>query len=166
MRGSCSILALSLLLPVGCDLYKPGGNPWFDGPTSPTTWNSTEHSPKTITIMDTRSGERVFLMEIPVGKKLVIDFEEGGGDDTVQTPDLMRWEVFNHDIGRGALNNAMTVPNATCRRIDVRMRPGTEYAQPEPDRTLRVDELQDRPDWWTPEGGEIDTYDPLTGYDG
>ena len=54
---------------VGCQMYTPGGNPFFNGPNSAATWQSTEEFPKTVTLIDTRSGERLFVMEIPVGKK-------------------------------------------------------------------------------------------------
>ena len=58
----------------GCRMYTPGGTPFFAGPHSATTWESTEEVPKTITLIDTRSGERIFVMEIPVGRQLVIHF--------------------------------------------------------------------------------------------
>lgn len=146
-------------------MYRPGGNPFFDGPNSATTWESTEEVPKTITVIDTRSGERIFVMEIPVGQKLVIDFVEDLGDNEVITPDLMSWEVFPSDVGYGPLTNALTVPNRWSRRIDVSIRPSSEYANPMTDRPLSVDEINDQPDWWTPEGGTLDISDPVNGYD-
>jgi hypothetical protein len=30
---------------------------------------------------------------------------------------------------------------------------------------MRVDTVEDQPDWWSPEGGEIDVYDPVDGYE-
>ncbi|MDP6693271.1 MAG: hypothetical protein QF444_03010 [Phycisphaerales bacterium] len=158
-------LALSIGLISGCKMYSPGGNPFFNGPESAATWESTEEFPKTITVIDTRSGEKIFVMEIPVGKQLVIDFETGSGNDTVETPDLMRWEIFNVGTGWGALNNAMTVPNRWSRRLDVTIRPSSEYAPQTNDQTMRVDELEDHPDWWSPDGGEMDVYDPIDGYE-
>ena len=159
------LLTLSIIFISGCKMYSPGGNAFFNGPDSAATWESTEEFPKTITLIDTRSGEKVFVMEIPVGKQLVIDFETGSGNDTVETPDLMRWEIFDVGIGWGALNNAMTVPNRWSRRLDIAMRPSSEYAQPVVEQAMRVDKVGDQPDWWSSEGGEIDVYDPLDGYD-
>ena len=125
----------------GCQMYVPGGNPFFNGPNSAATWQSTEEFPKTVTIIDTRSGERIFVMEIPVGKKLVVDFIKDSGDNTVLTPDLMMWEVFPSSVGYGPLSNSMTVPNGWSRRIDVTLRDSSEYSNPISDRPLRVDEL-------------------------
>ncbi len=162
--ASTIILMLSTTI-IGCKMYAPGGNPFFNGPNSAATWQSTEEFPKTVALIDTRSGERLFVMEIPVGKKLVIDFLEDSGDNTVVTPDLMMWEVFPSDVAYGPLSNSMTVPNGWSRRIDVTLRESSEYANPTRDRSLRVDEINDQPDWWTPEGGPIDTSDPSNGYD-
>ena len=150
---------------MSCQMYKPGGNAYFNGPNSAATWQSTEEFPKTVTLIDTRSGERFFVMEIPVGKKLVIDFVADSGDNTVLTPDLMMWEVFSSDVGYGPLSNSMTVPNGWSRRIDVTLRESSEYANPLSDRPLRVDEVNDQPDWWTAEGGEMNSSDPTNGYD-
>ena len=49
----------------------------------------------------------------------------------------------------------MSVPNAASRRVDMYQRLGPEYMTAAPDRMLRTDELADRPEWWTPAGGEL-----------
>ena len=74
------LLTLPVIFISGCKMYSPGGNPFFNGPDSAATWESTEEFPKTITVIDTRSGEHLFVMEIPVGKQLVVDFETGSGN--------------------------------------------------------------------------------------
>ncbi len=160
-----TLLFLVATSAVGCKMYTPGGNPFTNGPESAATYQSTEEFPKTVTLIDTRSGERLFVMEVPVGKKLVIDFVADSGDNPVLTPDLMSWEVFSSDVAYGPLTNSMTVPNRWSRRIDLTMRESSEYANPIADRPLRVDEVNDQPDWWTAEGGEIDSSDPSNGYD-
>jgi len=151
-----------------CTMYTSGGNPFTNGPDSAATWESTVASPKTITIIDTRSGEQFFVMEVPVGQKLVIDFIEGAGDNDVFTPDLMTWAVFpigGSGSGYGPLTNAQTVPDRWSRRLDVTLRPTNEYANPMSDIPLRVDEVNDQPGWWTSEGGELHASDPVNGYD-
>ena len=160
-----SALALFMSLLSGCKMYAPGGNAFFNSPDTATTWESTEEFPKSITLLDTRSGEKLFVMEIPVGKQLVIDFETGGGNDLVETPDLMRWKVFPNGTGWGELDSAMTVPNRWSRKLVVVIRPSSEYAPQTDDQAMRIDELEDHPDWWSPEGGKIDAYDPVDGYE-
>ena len=156
---------MSLLLAFGCQMYVPGGNPFTDGPDSATTWESTTEVPKTVTLIDTRSGEHLFVMEIPVGQKLVIDFVTDGGDNAVITPDLMMWEVFPSSEKYGPLSNALTVPDRWSRKIIVDLRDSGEYAQPATDRPLSVDDINDQPDWWSSEGGEMTGSDPIDGYD-
>jgi hypothetical protein len=160
-----TLFVLPLLTFSGCKMYTPGGNPLFNGPDSAATYQSTEEFPKTVTITDTRTGEHIFVMEIPVGKKLVVDFIEDSGDNPVLTPDLMTWEVYANDVSFGPLSNSLTVPNRWSRRLDVAMRGSSEFANPLQDRPLRVDEVNDQPDWWTAEGGALDTSDPVNGYD-
>jgi hypothetical protein len=117
------------------------------------TYYSTEPLPMTITLVDTRSEEPVFAMEIPVGKQLTLQFREDKGDDPVGTPDLMVYEVFPRGTKGGKLRNALTVPNRYCRRIDVTYRAAPEAAPVPPDQAIRAD--QERPAWWTPEGGPL-----------
>jgi hypothetical protein len=149
-----TLLILSASLLASCQMYTPGGNPFTNGPDSAATYLSTEEFPKTVTLLDTRTG-----------KKLVIDFVTDLGDNPVLTPDLMSWELFPSDVGYGPLSNSMTVPNRWSRRIDVTMRDSSEYANPITDRPLRVDEVNDQPDWWSTDGGPNKVFDPSNGYD-
>jgi hypothetical protein len=161
---STFLIMIASLLP-SCQMYTPGGDPFTNGPDSAATYQSSEEFPKTITLIDTRSGEHLFVMEVPVGKKLVIDFVADSGDNTVLTPDLMSWQVFPNDVSYGPLSNSMTVPNRWSRRIDVTFRESSEYANQAVDRPLRVDEVNDQPDWWSAEGGSVDNSNPSNGYD-
>lgn len=144
------LFALSFLTLSGCHSPRGGFMPASFGST---TYHSTETQPKSITIIDTRTGEEFFHMDIPPGKQLTLNFVADGGDDPVMTPDLMRYQVFDLGTRTGRLRNSMTVPNAASRRIDMNIRPGIEYAERPAEERLRTDELEDRPDWWTPDGG-------------
>lgn len=90
---------------------------------------SRPHDPKTITLIDTRTGEALWTMDVPVGRKLVIDFEPGKAGDTPDRPDLMRWELMPEADILGRLDNAMPVPTADSRRIDVTLRNGPEMGR-------------------------------------
>lgn len=119
------------------------------------TYSSDERVQKTITMVDTRTGQPFFTIDIPPGKQLSFNFDKGQGDDPVKTPDLMRWEILDKGSKFGKLHNAQTVPNAASRRVDVSIRTGVAWAAEKPDRPLRTDEVAHRPDWWTPEGGPL-----------
>jgi hypothetical protein len=89
---------------------------------------SRPHEPKTVTLIDTRSGEAIWTYDVPVGSKLVIDFEADESEGIPERPDLMRWELMNDTELMGRLDNAIPVPAATARRLDVTLRPSPETA--------------------------------------
>ena len=138
----------------GC--YSPGGG-FMSASGGPQTYVSTEVMQKTITMVDTRTGKVFFgPLDVPPGKQLVIDFDKGEGDDPVNTPDLLHWEILDAGTSGGKLHNAMSVPNGPSRKIDVTLNRNVKYAPENAQyRSLRTDEINDRPDWWTPEGGPV-----------
>jgi hypothetical protein len=161
-RIGAAVLAATVVGLSGCHSPKGGMMPASWGTS---TYYSTEISPKTITLIDIRTEEEIFVMDIPVGKQLTLDFREGMGDDPVYTPDLMRYQVFDIGTRVGRLRNSLTVPNAVSRRIDVEIRHGIEYAEAPQEEQLRTDELIDRPEWWTPAGGRLPDGHPSEIYD-
>lgn len=143
---------LTIALAAGCYSPKGGAMP---GRGSAMTYWSTEMDPTTVTLVDTRTGEEVFVMDIPPSQQLVIQFSDESGDDPVQTPSMMRYQVMPLGQLTGSLQNSMTVPGPWSRRLDVTIRESGEIAPPPPEVALRVDQEADRPDWWTPSGGAL-----------
>jgi len=163
MRARSLMLGVAAALVLaGC--YSPSGG-LVKRRKSAATYYSSPHYPATVTIVDTRTEEPFFTIEIPPGQQLVLDFKEGKGDDNVLTPDLMTYQLFKVGTGIGRLTNSVTVPDSFSRRIDVDYREGPEAEPQKPDRPPRSDELADRPDWWTPEGGKRPEDDRTTLYD-
>ena len=139
----------------GCHATNNGGGV-FSYSGGPTTIQSTESIQKTVRMVDMRSGEVFFSLDIPIGKQLTFDFDRGDGDDPVYTPDLMRYEVKDIGDNFGKLTNAMTVPNAISRRVDVFVNQHMQYQnQPPEQAAMRTDQPGDRPDWWSPRGGAV-----------
>lgn len=118
------------------------------------TFYSYEYLPTTVTVIDTRTEEVLFAMDIPVGKQLSMQFLEGEGDDPVYTPDLMLYEVWDRGTTYGKLRNSITVPSADVRRLDVSYRPAPEY-RPEPEEMQFATETDEQPAWWTSSGSEV-----------
>ncbi len=87
---------------------------------------SRAHYPKTVTLLDTRTGEAIWTMDVPVGRKLVIDFEVDKAEGTPDRPDLMRWKLMDDSDLYGSLDNAMPVPVASARRLDMTLRTAPE----------------------------------------
>jgi hypothetical protein len=152
--GLVSALATLLAGTPGCYAPNNGGGV-FSHTGGPTTYYSSEISQKTITIVDVRTDEVVFSVDLPAGKQLTFQFDEGAGDDPVMRPDLMRYEIMDIGTTSGKLKSSQTVPNAASRKVDVDVRQRVEYAGAPPQRALRTDQVSDRPDWWTPEGGPM-----------
>lgn len=165
MKSVSSVLALLAMTVALGGCYSRGGGV-FSSSGGPQTYISTETMQKTITMVDVRTSQPFFTINIPPGKQLTIDFNEGEGDDPVNTPDLMHWELLEYPTRSGRLANAMSVPGPGARRIDVTLTNGVQYAEIDPQyRQLRTDEAKDRPDWWTPQGGEIPRDRRATMYD-
>jgi hypothetical protein len=104
-------LVVSLAAITGC--YAPDGG--FN-PTSGRgfTYESTSMRPLTVSVIDTRTEEPFFTMEIPPGKQLTFSFKEGGGDDPVYTPDRMNYSVWDNGVTTGHLDNQLTCPPTSC----------------------------------------------------
>ncbi len=163
MRKTLTSLAIAAVVTIaGCHMPEGGIMPYTGGSS---TYYSTEYRPTTVSLVDTRTEEVIFSMEIPVGKQLALEFMQGEGPDEVALPDVMRYQVA--DIGRtsGKLSDALPVPNAVTRRIDVDYRRTPEAMPALADQPLRVDRVDARSAWWTPEGGPLPEEKARTMYD-
>ena len=126
IKTATTALAAALLLTsAGC--YSIGGVP---ASRDKFQYESHPHMPATVTILDTRTGEAIWSMDVPVGRKLAIRFYEGrkADDATANLPALMRWQVVNIGKSAGSLRNEVAVPRYTARKIDYELREGPEYA--------------------------------------
>lgn len=151
-------LAVMPMALMGC--YAPDGGA-YPASNGTFTYYSTTTSPKTIAVVDARDEEAFFTMELPVGQQLTLKFLVGGGNDAVETPDRMMWEVFDIGTKTGRLMNQMTVPPAMARRIQIALRPVPEQP-PVDDRVRLVIEGEgESPDHLSPRGGHMPNDRPL-----
>lgn len=125
MRLTNAAIALAAGLSLfGC---TAGYHPHGQGRSNDTfTYISTSHEPKTITLIDTRTSEKLWTCEIPVGQQLVVRFLD---DERAETRgwDTMKWRLMPAWTAWGTLDNAMSVPPNTARRIDMTLRKGPEF---------------------------------------
>ncbi len=150
-RITTGIIALTFAMFItGCHTPAGGIMPYTGGSN---TYFSYETRPVTITIIDLRTNEEIFSMNVPPGKQLTFDFKADLGDDPVYNPDLMRYEVFDMGTNSGKLSNTLTVPPANARRIDVSYRDSYEYRDDTSNTKLRADQIRNRPEWWIPGRG-------------
>lgn len=114
---SAGILTTSLLS--AC--HFQGGSLYSDDKH---TFVSTTWRPWTVTLIDTRTGEPMWSMDVPVGRQLVMQFRKGTGPNEFK-PDMMDWEI--REAGRrGALHNQIPVPPTYARRLEPTLRPTPE----------------------------------------
>lgn len=107
----------------GC--WTPGGNQYSNDSY---TYFSTTYMPQTVTVIDTRTDQPVFSVDIPVGKELVMKFHEGSGtklangEPSSLYPDLLKWDIW--PLGRefGNPTQSLDVPPYHARRVDVTLR--------------------------------------------
>jgi len=88
-------------------------------------YTSRAWEPKTITLIDTRTGESLWSVDIPVGKELSMGFSKGTGPNEYK-PDELVWEMRENGKRFGSRNNRMPCPPRDARRVDMTIRPKPE----------------------------------------
>lgn len=86
------------------------------------TFESTPTMPQSVSLIDTRSGETVWAMDIPVGQQLTILFKNTGKKANELGYDEMDWKLSVIGAPGRTLGNSMRVPPAYARRIDGSLR--------------------------------------------
>lgn len=132
MKHSRTITAAALLfgaltLPACVNSGTEGG--WL-GSYDNFTYNSTSWQPKTVTLFDTRTGESLWSVDIPVGKSLNVGFKKGSGPNEFK-PDEMVWEIRPAPRLFGTRDNRVPVPPSTARRLEMTLRSAPEMPREE-----------------------------------
>ncbi len=89
------------------------------------TYVSRTWSPWTVSVIDTRSGDTVWTIDLPVGQKLSLGFREGSGPNQ-DYPDMMDWGTWPSDQHAGQRRNQVPMPPSHARRLDPVLRPVPE----------------------------------------
>lgn len=105
-----------------------GGCHWEGGPLwsgQEFAYVSTTWSPKTVTVMDLRTGEAVWTVDVPVGQKVSFKFSEGTGPNEYNSDEIV-WEFMEMDDTFVARTQRSPCPPAHARRVDLTLRPAPE----------------------------------------
>lgn len=97
----------------GCNQYAPGGGIARD--IHPFT--SYPHDLKTISLIDTRTQETLWTMDVPIGKKIVVRFKDDADTGNDNFPAEMTWKLMPADQRTGLLDNSMPVPPKGARLL-------------------------------------------------
>lgn len=104
--------------------YRPGGMMMS---LDRFTYESTVYEPKTLTVIDTRTNEVLWTMEVPVGQRVTVEFYENKSKGYADYPDVMRWEVQQTTAMDSVLRSQISVPDRWSRRLDMTLRPVPEF---------------------------------------
>jgi hypothetical protein len=96
--------------------YYPGGS---QASRDLFTYPSTVDTPQTIKLMNSVTGQQLWVVDIPIGKQMVIWFYDNQKTGDPNNPSIMRWELMDLGETGGDLDNAMPVPGPGVRRVDV-----------------------------------------------
>ncbi len=120
-------VVLGALCATGAGCWYPGGSGFS---TKSYTYESTEYSPKSVTLIDTRTSQAIWTYDVPVGRKLVFKIYPGAEDGNYLYPDLMKWDVWEIDRHYGDPMQRFLVPPENALKVDWRLRPVPEFATP------------------------------------
>ena len=110
-------------------------------------YESTAWYPQTVTLVDTRTGEDIWAVDVPVGKQLIVGFRGGAGPND-HKPDVMYWSVT--DLGRKSTNDKSEMP---VPGPDARVLVPTRRASPEtPDSSMPGSPFPKTEDEYAPAG--------------
>lgn len=137
MRHSAKIVGVAVCAALGLAGGLAGCNRFVEGGAGVSydthTYVSTSEQPKTVSLIDTRTDEVMWTVEVPVGRKLVVRFVNNYYPQNRSFPDQMRWDLIDPDAVYGGLANEMPVP--TSRRLQMELRTPGEFAPNDRPRT-------------------------------
>ncbi|MBK7403604.1 MAG: hypothetical protein IPJ41_02950 [Phycisphaerales bacterium] len=146
-RSVCGLIAASALLASACGPTSPF-RPFYDEGGSGAsidefTFVSEPHSPKSVSLVDTRTEEVIFAVDIPVGQQLVVNFDDPSNTRGNYMSGNMRWALMKAGNRYGKLSNRIDVPPANSRRLEMNLRPGPEVSTPPQVETMTPPPLSD-----------------------
>lgn len=114
------LLAGAVGLLGGC--HQPGG---VGASLDRFTYVSDAWHPWTVNLVDTRTGETLWSVDVPVGQQITVGFREGSGPNEFK-PDMMDWGLEPAGRVGGSMPNQLPVPSSDARRLEPTFRPGPE----------------------------------------
>ncbi len=121
-----TLLALAALLSGCYSSFSPGGNSFSNNHF---TYASDAWSPKSVELIDTRTGQTLWSVDVPVGKKITMKFERNLGQAETSFPDRMTWVVQNLKSNSWRGKQEMIVPGRDARLVELSIRPAPEYPE-------------------------------------
>jgi len=93
------------------------------------TYQSTSLTPQTVTLLDTTSGDTLWVVDVPVGQQLDMKFTERPATAEEFGSDIMRWTISPLGQPWQGSPSEVRVPPPSSRRLDVSLRKSGEARQ-------------------------------------
>lgn len=118
-----TVLAACALALGACSLDKIGGNTWS---TDSYTYRSEPYAPKTIEVIDVRTDEVVWAIDIPVGWQLDMKFSDDNINSDGIGSSTMKWKLYPHQVKGKDSSGDFIAPPRYARRVDLVLREAPE----------------------------------------
>jgi len=126
LKSLSLIAALAGGLSLGaCSNFSPGGSGFSEDRF---TYASTEWSPKTVELIDTRNGQTMWSVDVPVGQKLTLNFDKVYEPEDSGFPDRMKWVIQKIESDSWKGFQTMMAPPSNSRLLQMTLRPAPEAA--------------------------------------
>ncbi len=122
-HGSIVMFAVAAIGAAGLSGCYTEGGPGRSADTF--TYISRSWQPWTIGLVDTRTGEEMWSVDVPVGQQLVVRFLRGK-DRAAMFPDSMDWDLMKAGRRYGTLEHSLPVPGGDVRLLKPTLRPAPE----------------------------------------
>lgn len=119
-----TILAGATIAGCGATRFSPEGTGFSEDRF---TYVSTSTSPKTVALVDIRTDQVLWSVDVPVGQKLTMKFESVIDGENPVFPDVMEWVVQPVRLNSWRGSQQMLVPGPEARLIEMSLRPTPEY---------------------------------------
>jgi hypothetical protein len=91
------------------------------------TYESTTMSPKSVALVDIRTEQTIWSIDVPVGQKLTMQFDSVIDGENPVYPDVMKWVVQPIRLNSWRGSQEILVPGPEARLIELSLRPTPEY---------------------------------------
>lgn len=118
-----AVASLAVMVSTLAGCWTEGGLGYSDDQF---TYVSRPYQPWNVSLKDTRTGQEIWSVEVPVGKQLVIQFRPDKDKANTFTPDVMEWAIMDEGITSETLGNSLPVPPANSRILEPVLRPTPE----------------------------------------
>ena len=128
MTAATTVLAACALTLGACSMDATGGDTWSKDSY---TYRSTPFAPKTIELVDVRTEEVIWALDIPAGWELEMSFGEDNINSDGVAASNMNWKLKPYQVRGKSQSGKFIAPPRGSRRVDMVLRESPEHPSAE-----------------------------------